>query len=103
MCLIQHIRETCDLSYGKVIPTIQYEDSAACISQLRDGYVKEYRTKYTSPKFFFIQDLQRHGDINIHQVDSSDNLADLLNEALLTAIFEKLVRNIGVRQLKDLN
>ena len=66
MYLIQHIRETCDLSYGKVIPTIQYEDSAACISQLRDGYVKEDRTKHTSQNFFFIQDLRRNDDINIH-------------------------------------
>ena len=66
MCLIQHIRKTCDLSYRKMILTIQDEDSAACISQLRDGYVKEDRTKHTSQNIFFIQDLRRNDDINIH-------------------------------------
>ena len=86
-----------------MIPTVQYEDNATCISQLRARYVKEDRKKHTSSKFFFTQDLQRNGDINIHQVNSSDNLVDLFTEALPTAIFEKLVRNIGVCQLKDLN
>ena len=31
------------------------------------------------------------------------NPVDLFTKALPTAIFEKLVRNIGVRRLKDLN
>ena len=41
--------------------------------------------------------------INVQQIRSSENLADLFTKALLTAIFEKLVRNIGVCQLKSLD
>ncbi|KAL0439224.1 UNVERIFIED_CONTAM: Secreted RxLR effector protein [Sesamum latifolium] len=101
--MIQHIRGTCGLSFEKIIPTILYEDNAACIAQLKEGYIKGDRTKHISPKFFFTHDLQKNGDIDDQQVRSSDNLADLFTKALSTAIFKKLVHNIGARHLKDLN
>ncbi|KAL0415671.1 UNVERIFIED_CONTAM: hypothetical protein Slati_3399000 [Sesamum latifolium] len=101
--MIQNIRETCGLSIEKIIPTILYEDNAAFIAQLKEGYIKGDRTKYISPKFFFTHDLQKNGDIDVQQVRSSDNLADLFTKALPTAIFKKLVHTIGVRHLKYLN
>uniref|UniRef100_A0A2N9ET61 Reverse transcriptase Ty1/copia-type domain-containing protein n=1 Tax=Fagus sylvatica TaxID=28930 RepID=A0A2N9ET61_FAGSY len=39
--VIQHIREKCGLSSIKDNPTILYEDNAACITQIRGGYIKE--------------------------------------------------------------
>ena len=39
-------------------PTIVYEDNAACVAQLKGGYIKGDRTKHISPKFFFTHDLQ---------------------------------------------
>ncbi|KAL2235882.1 UNVERIFIED_CONTAM: hypothetical protein Sindi_1320400 [Sesamum indicum] len=101
--MIQHIRGTCGLSLEKIIPTILYEDNATCIAQLKEGYIKGDRMKHISPKFFFTHDLQKNGDIDVQQVRSSDNLADLLTKALPTAMFKKLVYNIGVRHLKDLS
>ena len=86
-----------------MIPTILYQDNAACIAQLKDRYTKGDITKYTLLKFFFTHDLQKNGDINIQQVCSSNNLADLFTKGFPTAIFEKLVCNIGVHQLKDPN
>lgn len=42
-------------------------------------------------------------DINIQQVHSKNNLAGLFTKALHAAIFIKLVHNIGVCRLKDLD
>ncbi|KAL0438951.1 UNVERIFIED_CONTAM: hypothetical protein Slati_2378100 [Sesamum latifolium] len=101
--MIQHIRGTCGLSLEKIIPTILYEDNAACIAQLKEGYIKGDQTKHISPKFFFTHDLQKNGDIDVQQVRSSDNLDDLFTKALPTAILKKLVYTIGVCHLKHLN
>jgi hypothetical protein len=51
--LIQHIQEKCGLSTIKDSPTILYEDNAACITQIRGGYIKGDRTKHISPKFLY--------------------------------------------------
>ena len=101
--LIQHIREKCGLSYIKGSPTVLYEDNAACIAQIKGGYIKGDRTKHISPKFFFTHELQQKGDIDVHQIRSSDNLADLFTKALPTSTFEKLVHKIGMRRLRELN
>ena len=58
-----------------------YEDNAACIAQLKEGYIKGDRTKHISPKFFFTHDLQQNGDIEVQKIRSSDNLADLFTKA----------------------
>ena len=100
--VIQHIRESCGLSSIKNKPTVLYEDNAACIAQVKGGYIKGDRTKHISPKFFYTHELQSSGEINVQQIRSNDNLADLFTKALPTATFKKLVRQIGMRQLKDL-
>ena len=87
---------------GKKTPTIMYEDNASCIAQLKDGYIKGDRTKHILPKFFFTHDLQKSGDVQVLQIRSNDNLADLFTKALPTATFKKLVYRIGLRRLKDL-
>ncbi|GKC02942.1 hypothetical protein Tco_0994552 [Tanacetum coccineum] len=38
--VIKHIRESCGISSGQEAPTIIHEDNAACIAQLKDGYIK---------------------------------------------------------------
>ena len=38
--MIQHIRESCELSSIKNNATILYEDNAACIAQIKGGYIK---------------------------------------------------------------
>ena len=38
--LIQHIHKACDLPFVKESPTILYEDNAACIAQIKGGYIK---------------------------------------------------------------
>jgi hypothetical protein len=101
--VIQHIQEKCGLSSIKGSPTILYEDNVACITQIRGGYIKGDRTKHISPKFFYTHELQKSGDIDVKQIRSSDNLADLFTKSLPTATFKKIVYNIGMRRLKDLH
>ena len=90
------------MSFSKEVPTTLYEDNAACIVQLKNGYIKGDRTKHISPKFFFTHDLQKKGDINVQSIRSTNNLADLFTKALPTATFERLVYSIGMRRLRDL-
>ena len=101
--MIQHIRESCGLSYIKGDPTILFEDNTTCIAQIKGGYIKGYRTKHISSKFFYTHELQKSGEIDVQQIRSSDNLADLFTKSLPTSTFKKLIHKIGMRQLKDID
>ena len=95
------MRETCDLSSERMAPTIIYEDNTTYILQLKEGYIKGDRTKYILPKFFFTHDLQRNDDVDIQQIRSCENLADLFTKSLPRTYFEQLIYKIGLRCLKD--
>lgn len=99
--VIQHVQDTCGLSSGILTPTILYEDNAACISQMKEGYIKRDRTKHISPKFFYSHDLIKDGEIKVEKIRSCDNLADLFTKSLPTKVFEPLVRKIGLRCLRN--
>jgi hypothetical protein len=58
--------------------------------------------KHISLKLFYPQELQEHGKISILQIKSCDNLADLLTKLLHLAKFDKCVKGVGTRRLKDL-
>ena len=66
--VIQHICENYGLSSIKNSPTILYEDNDTCITQIRGGYMKGERTKHIAPKFFYIHELQKSGDIDVKQI-----------------------------------
>ena len=83
-------------------PTIIYEDNAACVAQVRGGYIKWDKTKHISPKFFYTHELQKSRQVDVKQICSSDNLADLFTKALPTSTFEKLVYDIGMRRVNKL-
>ena len=100
--MIQHIRDSSGLSPISNTTTSLYEDNTACITELKGGYIKGDRTKHISSKFFHTHELQNNGEIDIQQIRSSDNLADLFNKALPAATFKKVLRQIGMRRLKDL-
>ena len=72
--LTGHVRNTCGLTFKKEVPTVLYEDNAACIAQLKGGFIKGDQTKHISPKFFFTHDLQKEGSIQVQQIRSTDNL-----------------------------
>ena len=66
--MIQHIRKSYGLSSIKNKPIVLYEDNAACIAQVKGGYIKGDRTKHISPKFFYTYELQNSGEINVQQI-----------------------------------
>ncbi|KAL8157197.1 hypothetical protein AgCh_002054 [Apium graveolens] len=78
-------------------PTVMFEDNTACIDQLKEGYIKEDRMKYISPKFSYTHELQKNGEIDVQQIRSCDNLVDLFTKSLPNSTFEKLRYNIGMR------
>ena len=49
--IITHIHNSCCLTPVTNSPTIIYEDNAACVAQVKGGYIKGDRTKHISPKF----------------------------------------------------
>ena len=81
---------------------ILYKDNAACITQIRGGYIKDDRNNHIAPKFFYTHELQKSGDIDFKKIRSCDNLADMFTKPLPTATFKKMVHNIGMRRLKDI-
>jgi len=99
--MINHIEQSCGIGSIKT-PTIIYEDNAACVTQMQTGYIKSNMTKHIAPKLFFPHELQQSGEINVMQTKSCDNLADLFTKSLPTSSFEKCVRGIGMRQLREL-
>ena len=79
------------------MPIPIFEDNAAFIAQVRGGYIKGDRTKHISPKFFYTHELQQSRQIDVKQIRSTDNLADLFTKTLSTSTFEKFVYGIGMR------
>lgn len=86
----------------KEIPTTLYINNVVCITQLRGGYIEGDRIKHISQKIFFNRDLKTKDEINVKQVLSSNNLADMFTKALPTSIFEKLRSKIEIRHLRDI-
>ena len=100
--IVGHIRSSCDLYLVVDIPTTIYEDNAACIEQLKKGYIKGDNTKHIMLKFFFSHQWQEHQKIEVTQIHSRDNLADLFTKSPLKATFQKLFQEIGMCKLSEL-
>ena len=103
LCLVlQHIQGAFGLTIYKN-PTILYEDNVACVTQMKEGYIKSDRTKHIPLKFFsFTQKLERNKEVDIQYIRSSDNVIDLFTKALPTSVIKKHIQNIGMRQLRDI-
>ena len=100
--MIQHIQETCGLPSIRGNATMLHEDNVACIAQIKGGFMKGDRTKHISPKFFYTHELQKKCEIDIQQIWSCNNLANLFTKALPSTTLKKLRYDIGIRRLRDL-
>jgi hypothetical protein len=58
--------------------------------------------KHIPLKLFYPLELQKNEKINILQIKSCDNHANLFTKLLTLAIFDKCVKGVGMRMLKDL-
>jgi hypothetical protein len=72
-----------------------YEDNAACVAQVQRGYIKSERSKHIDPKFFFMHDLNGK-QLDVMQVSSDKNLADLFTKTLGSSKHWDLVRGLGM-------
>jgi hypothetical protein len=100
--MIDHILISCGIdAIGS--PTIIYEDNSACIAQMQMEYVKTNYMKYISLKLFYPHQLQESGESSILQTKSCDNYTDLFTKSLPLATFDKCVKYMGMRILKDLH
>ncbi|KAM2958413.1 hypothetical protein FF2_025280 [Malus domestica] len=82
-----------------------HEASRECfwLRELKKGYIKGDNTKYIAPKFFYSHQKQQHQNIEVKQIRSQENLADLFTKLLPKSTFQKLVQGIGMRKLSELN
>jgi hypothetical protein len=99
--VINHIETSCGIG-ALESPTIIYEDNVACVAQIQIGYIKTNYMKHISSKLFYPHKLQEQWEISILQTKSCDNLLDLFTKSLPLAIFDKCVKGIGMKRLKDL-
>ena len=60
------------------------------------------QAKHIAPKFFYTHELQKSVNIDVKQIRSCDNLANMFTKPLPTTTFKKMVHNIGMRRLKDI-
>ncbi|GJZ86554.1 retrovirus-related pol polyprotein from transposon TNT 1-94 [Tanacetum coccineum] len=98
--MTQLIVTSCGLNKEKS-PTIIYEDNAACIAQMKEGYIKSDRTKHIPPRYFaYTQDLIKDNQIEMKYVQSSNNSGDLFTKALATSVFTKHIHAIGTRHVQ---
>jgi hypothetical protein len=69
---------------------------------MQTGYIKSNITKHIAPKLFYPHELQQSGEINILPTKSYDNLLDIFTKSLPTSSFERCVKGIVMRLLRDL-
>ena len=94
--VIHHIKISSGLTSSTKGLIKLFEDNAAWIAQLKGGFIKRDRMKHISPKLFYTHELQKNGDMDVQQIRSSDNVADLFTKFLPTATFKKMVHKIGM-------
>jgi hypothetical protein len=99
--MIDHIQKSCGIGTIESLIII-YEDNAACVAQMQTEYIKTNYTKHIYPKLFYPYELQEGGEISILQIKSCNNLVDLFMKSLPLATFNKCVKDIDMRRLKDL-
>jgi hypothetical protein len=54
--MIDHIQKSCEIGAIEP-PTIIYEDNAACVAQIKIGYIKTNYRKYIFLKLFYPHEL----------------------------------------------
>ena len=83
--------------------TVLHEDNVACIAQIKGGFIKGDWTKHIFLKFFYTHELQKKCEIDVQQILSFNNLADLFIKALLLTALKKLKYDIEMQRLRDLS
>ncbi|GJR40317.1 secreted RxLR effector protein 161-like protein [Tanacetum coccineum] len=87
--MTQLIVTYCRLNLEKS-PTVIHEDNAACVAQMKEGYIKSDRTKQIPPRYFaYTQDLIKDNQIEMKYVQSSNNSTDLFYQGTPNFSFQE--------------
>jgi len=66
--ITQHVQTTCGLPVDRD-PTILFKDNVACVTQMKEEFIKSDRIKHIPSKFFsFSQELENDKEINIQYI-----------------------------------
>lgn len=84
--------------------TVIYEDNTSCVRQMQSEFIKADTTKHISPHIFiFSHDLVDTCQIEIKNIESKNNIDNMLTKALPAYKYKKLVDAAGMKSLKELN
>ena len=72
------------------------------LHKLGEDTLKETGPSTSRQNFFYTHELQESRQVDVKQIRSSDNLADLFTKSLPTLTFEKLVYGIGMRRVNKM-
>ena len=76
-------------------PTIIFEDNAGCIAIAKDP-TNHKGTRHLSTKLFFVRDTIRNNVIDVRQISTEENLADIFTKSLARSRFEELRTKLGL-------
>lgn len=79
-----------DLGYGRMVPTVMYEDNQSVIKAAAKGEGDFKRTKHIAMRFFSIKENIDAGEVELKYLPTGDMLADILTKPLQGALFRKL-------------
>ena len=65
-------------------------------------FIKGDIAKHISPKYFYNQQQETLLKIQVNQVSSEENVADLFTKSLPKSTFEKHVKSIGMLKLSEI-
>jgi hypothetical protein len=84
-------------------PTVIFEDNAACVAQVSEGFIKSDRVKHIPPEILgYTQELIQTKQVDVKKIESSHNIADMLTKALPAHTHKRLIRDAGMRLLHEL-
>lgn len=100
--MVQAISEQCKVKTSAKA-TIIFEDNAAAVAQVAQGFIKADRVKHISPILFgFMQDLVETHQVTVTKIESANNISDMLTKALPAYKHRELVHKAGMKSLQDL-
>ena len=78
-------------SHGfKIPPAIMYEDNMSAMHLAKNGRSNSSRTRHIAIRYFFITDRIRSGEVELHYVNTRDQIADILTKPLQGQLVRRL-------------
>jgi hypothetical protein len=90
---VRNMLEWC--GYPRRLPSIMGCDNGPAVRNCEDGAGRE-KTKHMDIKYCFIRDVCRRGLVQVKQIESGENVADVLTKPLRARLHHKHARALGM-------